>query len=85
MNIHVFKRLCDNLRICLPLHKDISHKSIIRPSSERVTTCQGMNLPDSCNAFFAAISSPPQHGTAMRTIVTDLMSFSRKISVSFSK
>ena len=44
VNIHVFKRLCDNLRICLPLHKDISHKSIIRPSSEIVTTCQGMNL-----------------------------------------
>ena len=46
-----------------------------------MTTCQGMNLPDSCNAFFAAISSPPQHGTSMRTMVTDLMSFSRKISV----
>ena len=42
-----------------------------------MTTCQGMNLPLACNAFFAAISSPPQHGTFMRTIVTDLTAFSR--------
>ena len=34
-------------------------KNIIRPSSDIVTTCQGMNLPLACNAFFAAISSPP--------------------------
>ena len=64
---------------------DLLHESITCPSSESVTTCQGMNLPDSCNTFFAAISSPPQHGTSMRTIVTDVMSFSRNISVSFSE
>ena len=65
VNIHVFKRLCDNLRICLPLHKDISHESIIRPSSEIVTICQGMNLPLTCNAFFATSSRPQQHEVSM--------------------
>ncbi len=35
------------------------------------------------NAFFEASSRPPQHGTFMRTIVTDLMSFSR-IKVTFA-
>ena len=81
---------CRNVGIgCLPHRADgfkkLLHESIIRPSSESVTTCQGMNLPDSCNAFFAAISRPPQHGTSMRTIVTDLTSFSRRISASFSE
>lgn len=41
-------------------------------------------LPEACSAFFAAISSPPQHGTSMWTKVTDVMSFSRMISVSYS-
>ncbi len=41
-------------------------------------------LPEACNAFFAANSRPPQHGTSMRTKVTDVMSFSRMISVSYS-
>lgn len=85
VNIHVFKRLCAIHRTCLPLRVNLSHKSIIRPSSEIVTTCHGMNLPEACNAFFAASSRPPQHGTSMRTMVTDVMSFSRMISVSFSE
>ena len=85
VNIHGFKKLCARCRTFLPLRENISHESIIRPSSESVTTCQGMNLPLACNAFFAASSRPPQHGTSMRTIVTDLMSFSRMISVSFSE
>ena len=84
VNIHVFKRLCAIHRTCLPLRVNLSHESIIRPSSERVTTCHGMNLPEACNAFFAANSRPPQHGTSMRTKVTDVMSFSRMISVSYS-
>ena len=45
--------------------------SKISPSMEMVTTCQGRNFPLSCIAFFAAISSPPQQGTSMRTMVTD--------------
>ena len=65
--------------------KRVHRRSMIRPSSEIVTTCHGMNLPEACNAFFAACSRPPQHGTSMRTMVTDLMSFSRMISVSFSE
>lgn len=31
-------------RTCLPLRENPSHESITCPSSERVTTCQGMNL-----------------------------------------
>ena len=55
-------------RTCLPLRENPSHESITRPSSERVTICQGMNLPLASNAFFAAISSPPQQGTSIRTM-----------------
>ena len=44
-----------------------------------------MNFPLCWSAFFAAISSPQQQGTYMRTTVTLLMSFSRMISVSFSE
>ena len=40
-----------------------------------------MNFPLCWSAVFAAISSPPQQGTSMRTTVTLLMSFSRIISV----
>ena len=50
---------------------------------EMVTTCHGRNLPLSCKAVLAAYSSPPQHGTSMRTIVTLLMSFALMISVNF--
>ena len=32
---------------------------------EMVTTCHGMNFPLVCNAFFAAISKPPQQGTSI--------------------
>ena len=42
-------------------------------------------LPALLEGLFAAISSPPQQGTYMRTTVTLLMSFSRMISVSFSE
>ena len=49
-----------------------------------VTTCHGMNFPLFCKAAFAACSSPPQHGTSMRTMVTLLMLLLRMISVSFS-
>ena len=31
-------------RTCLPLRENPSHESITCPSSESVTTCQGMNL-----------------------------------------
>ena len=46
-------------------------KCCLRPLYDVVTTCQGRNFPLSCIAFFAAISSPPQQGTSMRTMVTD--------------
>src|SRR5699024_1075863 len=45
-------------------------QSSTRPSTERVTTCQGMNFPLACSAFFTASSRPPQQGTSMRTTVT---------------
>ena len=51
---------------------DLLHESIIFPSSESVTTCQGMNLPEACNAFFAAklglITSRKSHFTLRRTV-----------------
>ena len=59
-------------------------QSRIFPSMEIVTTCQGIILPQSCSAFFAAISRPPQHGTSMRSTVTERISFCFRISVSFS-
>mgnify|MGYP004647955751 FL=1 len=58
--------------------------SFSRPSTVTVTTCHGINFPLCWSAFFAASSSPPQHGTSIRTTVTLLMLFSRMISVSFS-
>ena len=60
------------------------YQSRIFPSMEIVTTCQGIILPQSCSAFFAAISRPPQHGTSMRSTVTERISFCFKISVNFS-
>ena len=58
--------------------------SRMRPSTEMVSTCHGINFPLACNAFLAARSSPPQHGTSMRTMVRLLMLFSEKMRVSFS-
>lgn len=58
-------------------HRMTQIVSSILPSVEIVTTCQGMNLPLFCSAVFAACSSPPQHGTSIRTTVTLLMSFLR--------
>ena len=45
-------------------------QSKIRPSVERVTTCQGRNFPLFFSAVMAACSKPPQQGTSMRTTVT---------------
>ena len=58
--------------------------SIILPSREIVTTCQGMNFPLAFSAVSAACCNPPQQGTSIRTMVTLLMSLSRMIAVSFS-
>ena len=60
------------------------YTSITVPSVARVTTCQGMKRPLCCRARFAACSIPPQQGTCMRTTVRLLMSFSRRMAVSFS-
>ena len=68
-----------------PMPSSGTSYSKIRPSLEIVTTCQGMNLPLSRSAFSAALCSPPQQGTSIRTMVTLLMSLSRMISVSFSE
>lgn len=55
----------------LPAYQSLLfYQSNIFPSTETVTTCQGMNFPLSCSAFFAACSKPPQQGTSMRTTVT---------------
>lgn len=59
-------------------------QSRIRPSLEIVTTCHGRNLPLAFSAFSAALCSPPQQGTSIRTMVTLLMSLFLMISVSFS-
>ena len=37
---------------------------------EMVFTCHGSSLPQFCSAVRTAYSSPPQHGTSMRTTVT---------------
>ena len=55
-----------------------------RPSTVTVTTCHGMNFPLACSAVRAACSSPPQHGTSIRTTVTLWILLERMISVSFS-
>ena len=61
---------------------EFAKKAVERTENEPATVSV---LPEACNAFFAASSRPPQHGTSIRTMVTDLMSFSRRISVSFSE
>ena len=61
-----------------------SHPSSIFPSMETVTTCHGMNFPLARRADFAACSKPPQQGTSIRTTVSERMSFSERIAVSFS-
>ena len=57
---------------------------VVLPAVWTVTTCHGRNFPLCWRARFAAISSPPQQGTSMRTIVTERMELPRRISVSFS-
>ena len=57
----------------------------MQPSSENVTTCQGMNFPDVRRASVVMRSKPPQHGTSMRVMVTLLMSLFAMISASFSE
>ena len=47
-----------------------AQRSRIFPSIEIVTTCHGRNFPLARSASRAACSSPPQHGTSMRTMVT---------------
>ena len=47
-----------------------TQRSRILPSIEIVTTCHGRNFPLARSASRAACSSPPQHGTSMRTMVT---------------
>ena len=47
-----------------------AQQSRIFPSIEMVTTCHGRNFPLARSASRAACSSPPQHGTSMRTMVT---------------
>lgn len=61
-----------------------SYSSMIWPSVERVTMCQGIILPLFCSARTAALARPPQQGTSMRATVTLLMSFSRRMAVSLS-
>ncbi len=58
--------------------------SLILPSAVTVTTCQGRNLPLAIMALLAAFSIPPQQGTSMRTMVTDLISLLAIIALSFS-
>ena len=52
-----------------------SFYSNILPSTEMVTTCQGINFPLSRRAFSAAICRPPQQGTSIRAMVTLLILF----------
>ena len=72
----------------LPAHasraRTAGQQSRILPSTEIVTTCHGRNFPLARSASRAACSSPPQHGTSMRTMVTLWMSLLRMISVSLS-
>lgn len=66
------------------IHCRILLYSIIFPSIPMVITCQGMNFPLFWSAFLVAISSPPQHGTSILTIVTLWISLFWIIAVSFS-
>ena len=65
------------LRSSLLIRSRASQRSRILPSTENVTTCQGIILPLFCRAVTTARSSPPQQGTSIRTTVTLLMSFWR--------
>ena len=62
----------------------LSSQSKMRPSTEMVTTCHGINFPLACRAFLAASSSPPQQGTSILTIVKLWILLLLMISVSFS-
>lgn len=72
----------------LPAHasraQTAGQQSRILPSTEIVTTCHGRNFPLARSASRAACSSPPQHGTSMRTTVTLRRSLPRMICVSLS-
>ncbi len=57
----------------------------MRPSVDRVTTCEGTVLPLRRMASIAARSIPPQQGTSMRTTVRLLISLRAMISVSLSE
>ena len=70
--------------VCRQGHNAQAQRSRILPSIEIVTTCHGRNFPLARSASRAACSSPPQHGTSMRTMVTLWMSLLRMISVSLS-
>ena len=72
------------LRSSLLIRSRASQRSRILPSTENVTTCQGIILPLFCRAVTTARYSPPQQGTSIRRTVTLLMSFWRRIWVSFS-
>ena len=54
----------------------------MRPSSEKVTTCQGMNFPERLSASVAMRSRPPQQGTSIRQMVTLFTSLPAMISAS---
>ena len=54
------------------------------PSMWTVHTCQGRSRPHCYRARRAAISSPPQQGTSIRSTVTERMLLLRRISASFS-
>ena len=54
------------------------------PSILTTCTVRGMSLPQAASAVFTACSSPPQQGTSIRSSVTERMSFSRSMAVSFS-
>ena len=58
------------LRSSLLIRPRASQRSRILPSTENVTTCQGIILPLFCRAVTTARSSPPQQGTSIRRTVT---------------
>ena len=70
--------------ICFPLSYTRPQSRMMRPSTEMVIVCQGMNFPLFFKAVTAACSIPPQQGTSMRTMVRLLTAFWRRISVNFS-
>lgn len=58
--------------------------SRILPSTEIVTTRNGTAFLLSLNAWAAALSIPPQHGTSILTTVTLLIRFCERTALSFS-